>query len=38
MLKGLLAPIGAGVAKAVTEESAEAARQLIESLGSSLPS
>lgn len=37
MLKGLLAAAGAGVGTAVTAETAEHARQLIELLGSSLP-
>lgn len=38
MLKGLLAPIASGISKAVTQESAEAAQQMIESLGNALPS
>ena len=38
MIKGLLAPIAAGASKAVTEETAEATRQVIEALGNSLPS
>mgnify|MGYP003414671679 FL=1 len=38
MLKGLLAPVSSGVSKAVTQESADLARQMIESLGSALPS
>lgn len=38
MLKGLLAPVSSGVGKAVTEESADLARQMIESLGNALPS
>ncbi|WP_336627540.1 MULTISPECIES: hypothetical protein [unclassified Microbacterium] len=37
MIKGLLAPIAAGVTAAVTAESTEAARHTIEVLGSSLP-
>lgn len=37
MLKGILAPVGAGLGKAVTEESAEAAREVIEGLGNALP-
>lgn len=37
MLKGILAPVGAGLSKAVTEESAEAAREVIEALGNALP-
>lgn len=37
MLKGILAPVGAGVSKAVTEESAEAAREVIDGLGNVLP-
>jgi hypothetical protein len=37
MLKGLLAPIAAGVGGAVTEESSSAAGHIIEELGSSLP-
>lgn len=38
MLKGLLAPIASGISKAVTDESAEAAKQMIELLGNALPS
>ncbi|MFN3006620.1 hypothetical protein [Mycolicibacterium wolinskyi] len=38
MLKGLLAPIASGISKAVTEESASVAQQMIESLGNALPS
>lgn len=38
MLKGLLAPVSSGVSKAVTQESADLARQMIESLGNALPS
>src|SRR5690348_1931974 len=34
MIKGLLAPIGAGVAQAATQESAAAARHVIKALGS----
>lgn len=37
MLKGILAPVGAGLSKAVTEESAEAAREVIDGLGNALP-
>lgn len=37
MIKGLLAPIAAGVAAAVTAESTEAARHAIETLGNNLP-
>ncbi|WP_181275213.1 hypothetical protein [Brevibacterium oceani] len=37
MLKGILAPVGAGLGRAVTEESAEAAREVIEGLGDALP-
>lgn len=36
-LKGLLAPIGAGLVKAATDETAESAREVIDALGSSLP-
>ncbi|MGP5054393.1 hypothetical protein ACTXJ3_04675 [Brachybacterium paraconglomeratum] len=36
MLKGLLAPVAAGISKAVTQESSEAAQQMIESLGNAL--
>lgn len=38
MLKGLLAPVSSGVKKAVTQKSADLARQMIESLGNALPS
>lgn len=38
LLKGLLAPFAAGLSKAVSEESADAARSLIESISSALPS
>lgn len=38
MLKGLLAPVASGISKAVTEETAEMARDLITSLGEALPS
>lgn len=38
MLKGLLAPIASGISKAVSQESADMANQLIESLGNVLPS
>lgn len=38
MLKGLLAPVSSGVSKAVTQESADFAQQMIESLGNALPS
>ncbi|WP_116952483.1 hypothetical protein [Jiangella endophytica] len=38
MIKGLLAPVGLGVGKAVTEESAEAARQVIENIVQTIPS
>ncbi|MFJ4175268.1 hypothetical protein [Microbacterium sp. NPDC089696] len=38
MLKGVLAPIASGVAKAVSDETAEMARDLISSLGEALPS
>lgn len=38
MLKGLLASVAAGISKAVTQESAEVAQQMIESLGNALPS
>lgn len=38
MLKGLLAPVASGISKAVTDESADLAGRLIESLGNSLPS
>jgi hypothetical protein len=37
MLKGLFAPVAAGLSAAATEESSELARQAIEALGSSLP-
>lgn len=37
MIKGLLAPVGSGASKAVTEETAEAAREVIDALGSALP-
>ncbi|HEU5129585.1 MAG TPA: hypothetical protein VFU12_16505 [Glycomyces sp.] len=37
MLKGLLAPLAAGIGDAVTEESASAARHIIGGLGNSLP-
>lgn len=37
MLKGLLAPVAAGVGTAVSGESAELAKMVIEGLGSSLP-
>lgn len=37
MLRGLLAPIATGVGTAVSDESAELSRTLIERLGSSLP-
>ncbi|WP_065246988.1 hypothetical protein [Dermabacter vaginalis] len=37
LIKGLLAPLSAGIGKAVTEEAVEAARQAIYALGSSLP-
>lgn len=37
MLKGLLAPVAAGVGAGVSAESAEAARTLIDALGTSLP-
>lgn len=37
MIKGLLAPIAAGIGAAVTAESTEAARHAIEALGSNLP-
>lgn len=37
LIKGLLAPVSAGLGKAVTEETAEAARQVIDALGASLP-
>lgn len=37
VIKGLLAPISAGLGKAATEETAEAARHVIGALGSSLP-
>ena len=34
---GVLAPVGNGASKAVTEETAEAAREVIDALGSALP-
>lgn len=37
MLRGMLAPIGTGVGTAVSDESAELAKTLIEGLGSNLP-
>jgi len=37
MIKGLLAPIAAGIGAAVTAESTEVARHLIETLGNNLP-
>lgn len=37
MLKGLLAPVAAGVTAAVSGESAELAKTVIEGLGSTLP-
>ncbi|GAA1484699.1 hypothetical protein [Brachybacterium fresconis] len=37
LIKGLLAPISAGLGKAATEETAEAAREVIDALGTSLP-
>jgi hypothetical protein len=37
MLKGLLAPVASGVTKAVTQESADVAQKMIESLGEALP-
>lgn len=37
MIKGLLAPIATGVSAAVTAESGEAARHMIETLGNGLP-
>lgn len=37
LIKGLLAPISAGLEKAVTGEMAKAARDIIETLGTSLP-
>jgi len=37
MLRGLLAPIGTGVGTAVSDESAELAKTLIEGLSSTLP-
>lgn len=37
LIKGLLAPISAGLGKAATEETADAARQVIDALGASLP-
>lgn len=37
MIKGLLAPLGAGVSQAATEESAEATRTIIDALGAALP-
>ncbi len=37
MLKGLLAPVAAGLATAVTSESADLAKTVIEGLGDSLP-
>lgn len=38
MLKGLLAPVASGISKAVTDETAEMARDVITSLGEALPS
>ena len=38
MLKGLLAPVASGIGKAVSDETAEAARHMIESLGEAFPS
>ncbi|MGA5537350.1 hypothetical protein [Mycolicibacterium nivoides] len=38
MLKGLLAPIASGIGKAVTQESTDVAKQMIESLVNALPS
>lgn len=38
MLKGLLAPVASGISKTISQESAEAAQQMIESLGNALPS
>lgn len=37
LIKGLLAPVSAGLGKAATEETADAARQVINALGASLP-
>jgi len=37
MIKGLLAPVGTGANKAVTEETTEAAREVIDALGTALP-
>ena len=37
MIKGLLAPIGAGVSQAATDETAEATRTVIDALGTVLP-
>ncbi|WP_260848160.1 hypothetical protein [Brevibacterium aurantiacum] len=37
LIKGLLAPVSAGLGKALTEETAGAARQVIDALGASLP-
>ncbi|GAA1050922.1 hypothetical protein GCM10009569_30410 [Arthrobacter russicus] len=37
MVKGLLAPIATGVGAALTAESTEAARHVIEALGRNLP-